>query len=263
MAYLKQGTNFLYDNTTGDIVGIKDADGGEKYFASLTQFQPASYKFAPGLSIAAAAATFTSLTYENDGGNVRVVSAGVHGIAAGSVGHYVYVTWAGGTGVNGFYKILDRAVTTKLTIELAHVSGLGTPTVSLVNADITLATQTIPAGTMNVGMSLELDMLFSCTGSSNNKTVKANLGSAAWYSQTFASSFQSLCVEKKACVISSTDIISNALAAPGHGTATGANVTMTPSGGVGAAQDFTIVGSIANAGEFLTLNAWSLKINGA
>jgi hypothetical protein len=262
MPYLKQGTNFLYDNTTNDIVGVKDADGGEKYF-STNAFQPAAYKSAPGLSIAAAAATFTSLTYENDGGNVRVVSAGVHGIAAGSVGHFVYVTWAGGTGVTGFYKILDRATTDKLTIELAHVSGLGTPTVSLVNSDITLATQTIPSGTMNVGMSLELDLLFSCTGSANNKTVKANLGSAAWYSQTFASSFQSLCVEKKACVLSSTDIISNALAAPGHGTATGANVTMTPSGGIGAAQDLTIVGSLANAGEFLTLNVWSLKINGA
>jgi len=262
MPYLKQGTNFLYDNTTNDIVGVKDADGGEQYF-STNAFQPAAYKSAPGLSIAAAASTFTSLTYEADGANVRLVSAGVHGIAAGSVGHFVYVTWAGGTGVTGFYKILDRATTDKLTIELAHVSGLGTPTVSLVNSDITLATQTIPSGTMNVGMSLELDLLFSCTGSANNKTVKANLGSAAWYSQTFASSFQSLCVEKKACVLSSTDIISNALAAPGHGTATGANVTMTPSGGIGAAQDLTIVGSLANAGEFLTLNVWSLKINGA
>jgi hypothetical protein len=262
MPYLKQGNNFLYDSTTNDIIGIKDADGGEMYF-STNAFQPDAYKSAPGLSIAAAASTFTSLTYEADGANVRLVSAGVHGIAAGSVGHFVYVTWAGGTGVTGFYKILDRATTDKLTIELAHVSGLGTPTVSLVNSDITLATQTIPSGTMNVGMSLELDMLFSCTGSSNNKTVKANLGSAAWYSQTVASSFQSLCVEKKACVLSSTDIISNALAAPGHGAATGANVTMTPSGGIGAAQNFTIVGSLANAGEFLTLNVWSLKINGA
>jgi hypothetical protein len=32
MPYLKQGTNFLYDNTTNDIVGVRDADGGENYF---------------------------------------------------------------------------------------------------------------------------------------------------------------------------------------------------------------------------------------
>ena len=260
MAYLKNSSPFLYDTVTNGIVGVR-SDVGNHYFQTGI-YEPASYKQAPGLSIAAAEATFTGLTYNDDGGNVRLVSAGVHGIAAGSVGHSVYVTWAGGTGVNGFYPIVTRSVTTSLTIALPYVLGLGTPTVSLVNSDITLVTQTIPAGTINPGMVLELDMLFSCTGSSNNKTFKANLGSAAWYSQTVAASIQSLCVEKKACVLSATDIISNALAAPGHGTATGANVTMTPSGGVGAEQNLTIVGSLANAGEFLRLEAWGLKING-
>ena len=105
-------------------------------------------------------------------------------------------------------------------------------------------------------------MLVSCTGSSNNKTVKANIGTAAWYAQTFASSFQSLCVEKKACVLANGDILANALATPGHGTATGANLLLQPSGGIASAQDLTIVGSIANAGEFLRLEAWGLRING-
>ncbi len=262
MAFLKQGSQFLYSNTSGDIVGVRDNDGGDQYWL-MGQYQPAYYKAVPQFSIAAAASTFTSLTYEADGANVRLVSAGVHGILAGSVGHSVYVTWAGGTGVSGFYSIVDRAVTDKLTINLPYVLGLGTPTVSLVNSDITIVTQTIPAQTMNIGMTMELDLLVSCTGSANNKTVKANLGSAAWYSQTIASSIQSLCVEKKACVLSSTDVLTNALAVPGHGTATGANLILQPSGGVAAAQDLTIVGSIANAGEFLRLEAWSLKINGA
>jgi hypothetical protein len=262
MPYLKQNSQFLYDNTSGDIVGVRDNDGGDQYWLTGA-YQPAYYKNAPQFSIAAAAATFTSLTYDADGANVRLVSAGVHGIAAGSVGHSVYVTWAGGTGVNGFYSIVDRSVADKLTINLPHAAGLGTPTVSLVNSDITIVTQTIPARTMNIGMTMELDLLVSCTGSANNKTVKANLGSAAWYSQTIASSIQSLCVEKKACVLSSGDVLTNALAAPGHGTATGANLILSPSGGISAAQDLTIVGSIANAGEFLRLEAWSLKINGA
>ena len=261
MAFLKSGSVFLYDNTSGDIVGVRDVDGGDSYWAT-GPFQTASYKAAPQFSIAAAASTFTGLTYEADGANVRLVSAGVHGIAAGSVGHSVYVTWAGGTGVDGFYAIVDRSITTKLTINLPHVSGLGTPTVSLVNSDITIITQTIPAATINPGMVLELDILVSCTGSSNNKTVKANIGTAAWYSQTFASSFQSLCVEKKACVLANGDILANALATPGHGTSTGANLLLQPSGGIASAQDLTIVGSIANAGEFLRLEAWGLRING-
>ena len=32
-------------------------------------------------------------------------------------------------------------------------------------------------------------------------------------------------------------------------------------GGIAAAQNLTIVGSIANAAEFLRLEAWGLKIN--
>ena len=262
MPFLKQGSQFLYDNTSGDIVGMKDFDGGEQYWLT-GRFQPVAYKQAPNLTITAPAATFATLTYEDNGGLVRLSSAGIHSLTASAVGRYVYVSWAGGTGVNGFYAITDRSVTTKLTINLPYVVGLGTPTVSVVNADITLVTQTIPAGTMNIGMTMEFDALFGCSGTTNNKTMKANIGSAAWYSQTIASSFQSLCVEKKACVFSSADIISNALAAPGHGTASGANVTMSPSGGISAAQDFTIVGSISTADEFITLVAWTLKINGA
>lgn len=35
MAYMKSGTNLLFNNTTGDIVGMKDPDGSELYFARI------------------------------------------------------------------------------------------------------------------------------------------------------------------------------------------------------------------------------------
>lgn len=35
MAYMKSGTNLLFSSTTGDIVGIKDPDGSELYFARI------------------------------------------------------------------------------------------------------------------------------------------------------------------------------------------------------------------------------------
>ena len=35
MAKIKPGSPFLYDETTGDIVGVKDADGGDGYLARL------------------------------------------------------------------------------------------------------------------------------------------------------------------------------------------------------------------------------------
>jgi hypothetical protein len=111
-------------------------------------------------------------------------------------------------------------------------------------------------------MGLQLDILVGCTASTNNKTVKANLGSGAWYSQTFAGNNASLCVEKKACALQGDTILSNALAAPGHGVASGAPVTFSPSGGFKSDQTFAIVGSLATANEVMTLEAWQLRING-
>ena len=265
MAYLKQGTNFLYDNTTGDIVGIKDADGGEMYFSSLTPFPPAAYGSTTSIGIVAPAATFTSLSVSDDGsGNVLLSSAGVHGLTdTNAVGRHVYVSWSG-AGTDGLYEVLDAdSNTDELIIDYPYDAGLGTPQTSNVTADITIVSQVIPAGTAKVGMSYQLDLLFGMTGSTNNKTVKANYGSAAWYSQTVAGNIQSVCVEKKACVVDSTTIISNALAAPGHGINTGANVSMTPSGGIAAVQTLQIVGTIATANEFIDLVAWKFKMNGA
>jgi hypothetical protein len=265
MPYLKQGTNFLYDNTTNDIVGVKDADGGEMYFSSLTPFPPAAYGSTTGIGIVAPASTFTSLSVSDDGsGNVLLSSAGVHGLTdTNAVGRHVYVSWSG-AGTDGLYEVLDAdSNTDELIIDYPYDAGLGTPQTSNVTADITIVSQVIPAGTAKVGMSYQLDLLFGMTGSTNSKTVKTNYGSAAWYSQTVAGNIQSVCVEKKACVVDSTTIISNALAAPGHGTSTGANVSMTPSGGIAAVQTLQIVGTIATADEFIDLVAWKFKMNGA
>ena len=60
MAFLKQGSQFLYDNTSGDIVGVKDTDSGEQYWL-MGQYQPAYYKVAPQFSIASLMVIGTSL----------------------------------------------------------------------------------------------------------------------------------------------------------------------------------------------------------
>jgi hypothetical protein len=138
----------------------------------------------------------------------------------------------------------------------------GEAVVSVVDTDITLASVTIPGYTINVGMGLQLDILVGCTGSTNDKTVKAVLGGEEWYDQTFAANHQSLCVEKKACALEGGVIMSNALAAPGHGLSNGAVHTLEPTGGFEADQVFEIVVSIAEADEFVALEAWQLRING-
>jgi len=264
MPYMTSGTNFLYDNTTNDVVGMRDTDGSDLYF-QIMRNEPIYFVSTAAVSIVAPAATFTNPTYEDSSGSVRLVSAGVHGLTnAVAQNKLVRVTWAGGTGVNGLYTVTDvSADTKKITINYPFVAGLGTPTVSAVGTDITLASATIPANRIKLGMELEIDALFSMTGSGNSKIFKANVGDAGWYSQTVAASNASLSVDKQAWANTATTLVSNALAAPGHGASTGTNVTMTPTGGFGIAQTFAITGQIATANEFITLEAWSFKVTGA
>jgi hypothetical protein len=261
MPYMKSGTNFLYDSTTNDVVGIKDDDGSELYF-QIMRNEPIYFASTAAVSIVAPAATFTTLTYEDSSGSVRLVSAGVHGLNnAVAQNKLVRVTWAGGTGVNGLYTVTDvSAATTKITINYPFAAGLGTPTVTVVGNDITMVSATIPANAIKLGMELEIDALFAMTGSANNKTLKVNIGDAGWYSQAVAGSNVSVSLDKQAWANTATTLVSNALAAPGHGASTGANVTMTPTGGFGIAQTFAITGQIATANEFITLEAWSFKI---
>ena len=264
MARLKNPNSpWLYDDVSGDIVGVRDPDGSDRFWV-MGSHQPSTYKATPMRPIVAPASTFITLTNSDDGGQTKLTGAGVHGLTnAGSAGKFVYVTWTGGTAVSGFYEVVEcEDATDELTIDIAYDAGLGTAVVSKVNTDIVLASQVIPAGSVVPGMGIEWDALISCTGSSNNKTVKANWGSGAWYSQTFAGSNQSICIEKKACILASGDFLSNALAAPGHGLASGAVVQFTPSPAITAAQTFEILGSLATANEFIKLDAWSLRING-
>ena len=88
MPYLKQGSQFLYDDTSNDIVGFKDTDGGEQFWLT-GQYRPVAYKQAPNLTITAPATTFATLTYEDNAGLVRLSSAGIHSLTASAVGRYV------------------------------------------------------------------------------------------------------------------------------------------------------------------------------
>jgi hypothetical protein len=70
------------------------------------------------------AATFVTLTYDDDAGDVKLVSAGVHGLTnAVSQGASLYITWTGGTATTGFYEVVDADTDTEeVTIDLPYVS---------------------------------------------------------------------------------------------------------------------------------------------
>lgn len=129
---------------------------------------PIVFKSGVPISVVCVAATFTSITYANNGGKVQLVSSGVHGLTTSpAVGASVYVSWAGGAGVSGLYNVLSVDDTLKFTIDLTHAAGLGTPTVATINTEILLAT--IPIPPLAANSSITAHNLWSMTASTNIK----------------------------------------------------------------------------------------------
>jgi len=208
------------------------------------------------------AATFITLTYETNAGLVRLVSAGAHGLtAAVAVGASVYVTWATGTGVNGFYEItaLDTDTTgVKITINLPFVAGLGTPTVAVANTVVTLASVTVPGWSMGVGGGMEIDALFTITNSATAKNLGLTYGGGVLMAVS-AGSNASACAQKLLCNRGSSQIVSNAANQVGHGLSTGANVFLSVDATVD--QTFAITAQPAAANNIVKLEAFKLHIN--
>ena len=208
------------------------------------------------------AATFITLTYETNAGLVRLVSAGAHGLtAAVAVGASVYVTWAGGTGVNGFYAVtaLDADTTgVKITINLPFVSGLGTPTVAVANTVVTLASVTVPGWSMGVGGGMEVDALFSMTNSAAAKNLGMSYGGSAILTVSAANN-ASACVQKLMCNRGNSQIITNSVNMVGHGLSVVDNTLIAVDATVD--QTFAITAQPATANNVVKLEAFKLHIN--
>jgi hypothetical protein len=214
------------------------------------------------VSLVQPASTFTGLTYSDNGGFVQLDSAGAHGLtAAVAVGEDVYITWAGGDGVNGFYEItaLDADTTgVEITIDLPFVAGLGTPTVALANSAVTLGSVTVPGWAMGVGGGMEIDALFSMTNSATAKNLGMSYGGGAILTVSAANN-ASACVQKLMCNRGNNQIISNAVNMVGHGLSVSDNVLLT----VDATEDqvFAITAQPAAANNVVKLEAFKLHIN--
>jgi hypothetical protein len=213
------------------------------------------------VSLVQPAATFITLTYETNAGLVRLVSAGAHGLtAAVAVGASVYVTWAGGTGVNGFYAVtaLDTDTTgVKITINLAFRSGLGTPTVAVANTVVTLASVTVPGSSMGIGGIMDIGALFSMTNNATAKNLGMTFGGSALLTVSAASN-ASVDVQKIMSNRGSSQIIGSAAAATGHGLSTGAIVNLSVD--ATAAQTFAITAQPATANNVVRLESFNLSI---
>jgi hypothetical protein len=213
------------------------------------------------VSLVQPAATFITLTYSDDGGSVQLDSAGAHGLTAAiAVGEDIYVTWATGTGVDGFYEVtaIDTDTTgVAITIDLPYVVGLGTPTVAVANTAVTLASVTVPGWSMGVGGGMEIDALFRLTNSATAKNLGMTYGTGAILTLSAASN-ASACVRRLLCNRGSFQIISNSVGQTGEGLSVTDNILLTDDPTLD--QVFSITAQPAAANNVVKLEGFKLTV---
>ena len=142
-------------------------------------------------SFVAVASTFTAVTVADNTGNVQLSSTGTHGLTATpAVGANVYVAWSGGIGISGFYKVLSVDSATAFTIQIAYVTGLGTPTPTPIATDVVMASIPIQAGSVSANGSLDCEVFFDGTASANGKTTSWYVGANRIDANAFTTSPQ-------------------------------------------------------------------------
>jgi hypothetical protein len=141
------------------------------------------------VSLVQPAATFVTLTYDDDAGNVKLVSAGVHDLTnAVAQGQDLYITWTGGTAATGFYEVVDAdTATDEVTIDLPYIDATVTISIAApgvvtwtnhglsVNDTIRFTT----TGALPTGLAINTTYYFKEVLSANTFTVSTSAGGAA------------------------------------------------------------------------------------
>ena len=156
---------------------------------TLRDFPPLTIGSLEPVSLVEPAATFVTLTYDDDAGDVKLVSAGVHGLTnAVSQGSDLYITWTGGTASTGFYEVLDAdTATDEVTIDLPYIDSTVTISIAApgvitwaghglsVNDTIRFTT----TGALTTGLAINTTYSVKHVESANTFTVSTSAGGAA------------------------------------------------------------------------------------
>jgi hypothetical protein len=141
------------------------------------------------VSLVEPAATFVTLTYADDSGDVKIVSAGVHGLTnAVAQGASLFITWTGGKATTGFYEVLDADTDTEeVTIDLPYIASTVTISIAApgvvtwanhglaVNDTIRFTT----TGALPTGLAINTTYFVKEVLSANTFTVSTSAGGAA------------------------------------------------------------------------------------
>lgn len=130
--------------------------------------------------------------------------------------------------------------------------------------ETTLATITVPAGAMGPNGQIEIEALWTITGSVNAKTLRARLGGLAGTAYLAAvTSVAANIVAQTHTRIANRNNAASQVAYPAA-SATGFGLTTVPvtTGAINTAlaQDIVLTAQLANAGESITLDSYLVRI---
>lgn len=121
-----------------------------------------------------------------------------------------------------------------------------------------LATIPVPAGALNVNGSLRISSLWSYTNSANTKTLTVKLGATSFLNvaPTTTASFQSMNIIRNRAINSQVSFVASALSSftTSNGAPTTGAIDMS------AAQNITFTATLANSGETITLEGYTVEI---
>lgn len=274
MPYMKQGSNFLYDDTTGEIVGVKDPNGTDRYFASSTfndkgvrqrgrSFILEQWAVPVGIAQTGSIGNNGALTLGGSGFQVTY-SGGIwlyfpaNAISAGSAAGFYWTVMSSATAGTIYNTTLGDTVPYVPTRNIAFVTtGPGAYTGH--TSKVSLATVTVPGGSMGLNGGLLVDVLASCMNSGTTKTFGITLGGSSIYSRSIgASTVMREIASVRNMNSQAVNLVNTAQVSVGVHTTSGAAVRRT----VNTAADSNVVieGTLATATDYLILEGATIEV---
>lgn len=149
------------------------------------------------------ASSWGSLTCSDNGsGFLRIAGTGAHGLAAGNVGHQVYINAAAGL-VVGLHKITSVNAVDANTLDFATLwaGAVTTPTYLAPNNIIPAFSPTIPGGLMGPNGCIDIwAQTEETTGNTNNRAFWTKFGGSNFVSATLSAATGEVTHDLHACI---------------------------------------------------------------
>lgn len=161
-------------------------------------------------------------------------------------------------GSNTSIAVNDGADTITIGSTIVLAQSAVAQSVTGTTTETTLATITVPANAMGANGRIEITTMWSYTNSANNKTLKVKFGGTTLQNIT-ATTTASLQV---AMMIANRNAANSQVASPNSSTGSGAttNAVQTAAIDTTAAVTILLTAQLANTGETITLEAYSVKL---